>query len=239
MIEIPLLTIQDVELRVAQVQNSQYGCYCTLLVYKDSRCDMRYLDKVFGPLNWKRGHESINGNLYCTVSVWDEEKCQWISKQDVGSESNTEATKGEASDSFKRACFNWGIGRELYNAPTIRFKLDDKEISTGANGKPKTYTKFKVSEMLYNKDTNMFEVFTVVDENNNVRFSLTDSTNRNDSANHNIESTKRDNYKNDSSFNDASMCSECGANITNTKVVDFSLKKFRRPLCYSCQKKLA
>jgi len=33
-----------------------------------------------------------------------------------------------ASDSFKRACFNWGIGRELYEYPLIQVKLLQNEF---------------------------------------------------------------------------------------------------------------
>ena len=74
--EIPLLTPSDVELRVSQIQQTNYGCYVTLLCYKDARCDMKVLDAVFGPMNWTRTHEIINGNLFCTVSIWDEVKEQ-------------------------------------------------------------------------------------------------------------------------------------------------------------------
>ena len=81
--------------------------------------DQKILDETFSPFGWKRSHQSIDGNLYCTVEVWDSEKEQWIAKQDVGAMSYSEKEKGQASDSFKRACFNWGIGRELYTAPFI------------------------------------------------------------------------------------------------------------------------
>src|SRR5690554_3937415 len=79
-----------------------------LLLYKDARCDMNILDETVGPYSWKREHSRDNKN--CTVSIWDKEKEQWISKEDTGTESNQQAEKGLASDSFKRACFNWGIG---------------------------------------------------------------------------------------------------------------------------------
>lgn len=92
----------------------------SLLLYKDARCDMNVLDETVGPFNWKRAHSRDNAN--CTVSIWDEEKQEWVSKEDTGTESNTEAEKGLASDSFKRACFNWGIGRELYTAPFVWIK---------------------------------------------------------------------------------------------------------------------
>ncbi len=113
--EIRLLTADEIECRVGMC--SEKGV--SLLLYKDARCDMKILDEVFGPDNWQRGHEVIGGNLYCSVSVWNAEKKQWISKQDVCTNGNTEKEKSQASDSFKRACVNWGIGRELYTAPFI------------------------------------------------------------------------------------------------------------------------
>ncbi len=93
-----------------------------MLLYKDARCDQNVLDEAVGPYNWQRSHNRDNAN--CIVSIWDEKKGQWISKEDTGTESRTEAEKGLASDSFKRACFNWGIGRELYTAPAIWVPYD-------------------------------------------------------------------------------------------------------------------
>lgn len=104
------LRADEIEVRAAQVaKNSQGKVYANLLLYKDARCDQRLLDETFGPMNWQREHTIIDGNLYCTVSIWDEQKGVWVSKQDVGTKSNTEEEKGQASDSFKRACFNWGM----------------------------------------------------------------------------------------------------------------------------------
>ena len=113
--DIRLLRADEIDARVATVTPKG----CSLLLYKDARCDMRLLDETFGSMNWQRSHEVIDGNLYCNVSVWDEEKKIWVKKQDVGTESYTEKEKGQASDSFKRACFNFGIGRELYTAPSF------------------------------------------------------------------------------------------------------------------------
>lgn len=117
------LTIEDVEFRVQSINKAGYA---TLLVYKDARVDMYRLDTVVGALNWKREHARDNQN--CIVSIWDNEKKQWVSKEDTGTESNTEKEKGLASDSFKRACFNWGIGRELYEYPVIQIKLLQNEF---------------------------------------------------------------------------------------------------------------
>lgn len=113
------LRADEIECRVAQAKDTGVS----LLLYKDARCDMNILDETVKPMNWQRHHSRDNAN--CTVSIWDESKGQWISKEDTGTESNTEAEKGLASDSFKRACFNWGIGRELYTAPFIWIKAMD------------------------------------------------------------------------------------------------------------------
>lgn len=88
----------------------------SLLLYKDARCDMNILDETYGVEGWQRRHEVINGNLYCGIGIWNKEINDWVWKWDCGTESYTEKEKGEASDSFKRAAFNIGIGRELYTA---------------------------------------------------------------------------------------------------------------------------
>lgn len=113
------LRADEIEVRVGVVRKNGIS----LLLYKDARCDMNILDETFGITGWKRHHELINGSLFCTVSIKGENG-EWISKQDVGVESYTEAVKGAASDSFKRACFNIGIGRELYTAPFIWISSD-------------------------------------------------------------------------------------------------------------------
>lgn len=109
-----------------RIQSINKGGYAIILAYKDARIDMQRLDEVVGALNWKREHTRDNHN--CIVSIWNEETKQWISKEDTGTESNTEKEKGLASDSFKRACFNWGIGRELYDYPIIQVKLNANEF---------------------------------------------------------------------------------------------------------------
>lgn len=127
---------------------------CSLLMYKDARVDMRLLDDVVGPMNWKRSHELINGNLFCTVSIRNEQG-EWVPKEDVGTESDTEKEKGQASDAFKRACFNWGIGRELYSCPFVWINLAADEWRTGFNGKKQPKTKFYVSNIEYDEKRNV------------------------------------------------------------------------------------
>lgn len=167
------LRADEIEVRAAQVKkNAKGSVYASLLLYKDARVDQRLLDETFGPMNWQRSHEIIDGKLYCTVSIWDAEKKIWVSKQDVGTESNTEKEKGQASDSFKRACFNWGIGRELYTAPNIYIQLGDGEWteSTYNNKTTQQMTQsFYVRHIGYDDNGNIIELV-INDKKGNQRF---------------------------------------------------------------------
>lgn len=142
--EFRLLRADEIDCRVAMVQS--WGI--SLLLYKDARCDMNILDETVGAMNWKRSHSRDNAN--CTVSLWDAEKQQWISKEDTGTESNTEKEKGLASDSFKRACFNWGIGRELYTAPAMFVRPSDlKTFKKDDSGRCTCRDRFRVVDIEY------------------------------------------------------------------------------------------
>lgn len=144
--EIRLLRANEIECRVSTV--SEKGA--SLLLYKDARVDQNILDEVFGIFGWQRIHEQIGDSLFCTVMVKDENGA-WISKQDVGTSSFAEPVKGAASDSFKRACFNLGIGRELYSAPFIWVPADRVNISN-VNGKYIVKDKFIVSNIEYDEE---------------------------------------------------------------------------------------
>lgn len=143
--QIRLLGPDEIECRIGTI--SEKGL--SLLLYKDARADMKILDEVFGVTGWQRKHEVIGGNLYCMVSIWDEEKKQWVSKMDVGTESYAEKEKGQASDSFKRACVSIGIGRELYTAPFIWIPASKVNIQKKGD-KLFTYDKFSVRDISYN-----------------------------------------------------------------------------------------
>lgn len=137
------LTADEIDCRVSTV--SEKGC--SLLLYKDARVDMNILDETFGIMGWQREHQMIGDRLYCTVKIRSDNG-EWISKQDVGTESYTEKEKGQASDSFKRACFNIGIGRELYTAPFIWIGSDKCRITKNSQGKPTTSDRFEVSDIV-------------------------------------------------------------------------------------------
>ena len=142
------LRADEIDCRISQIKEQDGEIKgLTLLLYKDARCDQNILDEVAGPFKWKREHSRDNRN--CTVSIWSDELQQWISKEDTGTESNTEKEKGLASDSFKRACFNWGIGRELYTAPFIWIPASKCNISKNKYGKSTCYDNFTVTEIDY------------------------------------------------------------------------------------------
>lgn len=148
-LEFRTLREDEIECRIGTI--SAKGL--SLLLYKDARVDQNILDETVGCLNWQRRHCRDNQN--CIVSIWDDEKKQWIEKEDTGTESNTEKEKGLASDSFKRACVNVGIGRELYTAPFIWISANDANIQTIQNGKCRCNDKFFVEAIRYDENKNI------------------------------------------------------------------------------------
>lgn len=146
------LKANEIDCRVNQINEKGL----TLLLYKDARCDMNILDETVGATNWKREHTRDNAN--CIVSIYDEDKKEWVSKEDTGTESYTEKEKGLASDSFKRACVNWGIGRELYTAPFIYIPADKVKIVKNQKGAFTTYDKFRVEAIEYNDDKEITKI---------------------------------------------------------------------------------
>lgn len=164
------LKAEEIECRVSQIASN----YCTLLLYKNARVDQNILDETVGCMNWQKKYLRENAN--CIVGIWDSEKNQWVEKEDTGTESFSEAEKGLASDSFKRACFNWGIGRELYSAPTIIFfprkdmapKGQENEFFTNDKGKITTKTRFYVDYIDY-EGGNIKDLI-IRDHKGNIRF---------------------------------------------------------------------
>jgi hypothetical protein len=162
----------EIEVRVQQCKKNG----CSLLLYKDARCDMAILDETVGVMGWKREHSRDNKN--CTISLWDKERNQWVGKEDTGTESNTEQAKGLASDSFKRAGFNCGIGRELYSSPFIWIKLNQEEVKLDDRKKDKfgnplaslnKGVSFRVSKIVSSASKHI-EYVEIVDNMNKIRF---------------------------------------------------------------------
>lgn len=136
---------EEIDVRIGQEFKDKTGM--TLLLYKNARVDMDMLDEAVGSTNWQRKHLRENSN--CIVSIWDNEKNDWVEKEDTGTESYTEKEKGLASDSFKRACVNWGIGRELYTAPRMVIYGNSEQLK---------YEKYHVAEIEYNENREIAKV---------------------------------------------------------------------------------
>ncbi len=152
-----LLRAEEIECRAAAVNEKGIS----LLLYKDARVDQRILDETFGVFGWKRSHQCIDGNLYCTVEVRDRESGEWVAKQDVGTTGYAEKEKSQASDSFKRACFNWGIGRELYSAPFIWISAAKVQIQKKGD-RHYCSERFSVADIAYNDRREIISL-TIVD----------------------------------------------------------------------------
>lgn len=163
MIEFRDLTPEDIEVRVQSVKPNGL----ILLLYKNARVDMNILDETVGAENWQREHYECKGNLFCRVGIYCENEgttkpACWIWKSDCGTESNTEAQKGEASDSFKRACFNWGIGRELYTSPFIWIPAEQCNINNN-----KCFDRFYVEKIII--EEKKITAISIINENKKAR----------------------------------------------------------------------
>lgn len=157
------LRADEIECRVAQV--SAKGC--SLLLYKTARVDRAILDEEFGMMNWQNDFKVIDGKMYGYISVYDKEKNDWITKSDCGTESNTEAEKGQASDAFKRAGFKWGIGVELYTAPFIFVSCET--VKNGARYElVNKYVKYQVKEIGYADNGDIDKLIITDDKGNKV-----------------------------------------------------------------------
>lgn len=140
-----LLKPKEISCRVQSINENGLS----LLLYVTSRAGQNLLDEKYGPLGWQDSYREIGGELYCTISAWDESKQQWVSKEDVGTASYTEKEKGRASDAFKRACVKHGIARELYSAPFIWIPAGQCNIRLQKD-RYTTRDKFTVNDITYN-----------------------------------------------------------------------------------------
>lgn len=230
--EIRTLRADEIECRIGQISRDGKGL--SLLLYKDARCDMNILDETFGPMNWQRRHLRDNAN--CVVSIWDEEKKQWIDKEDTGTESNTEAEKGLASDSFKRACVNVGIGRELYTSPFIWIPAELCNISGN-----KCYDKFDVTKISYDDKRNVSALEIVNEKTGDVVFTYPKAAKRTAKK----ETTKEEPKA--APKEEVYLCRDCGdaltfmsvngKNWTPVELRDLSYQRYGRVLCPACMKK--
>jgi hypothetical protein len=215
------LRADEIDVRVQSAK--QNGV--VLLLYKDARVDMNILDETVGPECWQREHYECKGNLFCRVSIVCETKKgesifpEWVSKSDCGTESNTEAQKGEASDSFKRACFNWGIGRELYTSPFTWVEADKCNIKERKDARGNAvyacYDNFSVSNIVIeNKEIVALDIY------NNTKKCV-------------AFSWKKPGHKAPSNTPAELICADCGKSV-DSAMAQRTQKAFGVVLCKDC-----
>lgn len=159
------LKASEISVKIKQI--TEKGCL--LLLYKTARVDTQILDEEFGPANWTNDFKEIKGNLYCGIGVKQEDG-SFVWKWDCGSESATEAEKGEASDSFKRAGFKWGIGVELYTSPFIWVSVKTQKNGNGFYELADKFIKFSVSEIVI--EDKKITKLKVIDNKGNIVFEM-------------------------------------------------------------------
>ena len=212
------LKAEEIDVRVGNAFSWGYS----LLLYKDARCDMNILDETVGSESWQRDHKEIKGNSYCGVDIFNEEKEQWICKWDCGTESNTEKEKGEASDSFKRACVNWGIGRELYTSPNIAISCEMEQVGNSYKiPKEEQKRRFRVKEIEYNDNREIVKL--VIVDNKNIQVY----------PKSNITAPKVE--QNKTANTQSEVCEDCLEPVTQI-VAQYSNKVYGKCLCRACQK---
>ena len=142
------LKAEEIECRIQQVKENGL----VLLLYKDARTDMNILDETVGAENWQNRFYEHKGILFCSLGIntnYDkpDKPDRWVWKDDAGVESNTEAEKGNASDSRKRSGTAFGIGRELYTSPFIWVNPDKCNIKQ-INNTYKCFDSFTVKKII-------------------------------------------------------------------------------------------
>ncbi len=233
------LTKDMVEVRIGQLQSTQYGYYGTLLLYQNPNATFEALDKMFGTMGWTREHVAVGNDIYCKITVKDE-KGNAIYRMDVGSAGDFEPEKSRATDGFKRAAMNFVPAfRALRKSPKIRIKLNDSEVYEGKNGKLKCTTNFIVSSLAFDETKGCFTDLVIVDENGNKRWDLKDKAINSkpipEKEAKTVKTTKPKATATSTPTN-GNVCAECGKDITS-KVYSFSMDRYKKPLCMDCQKK--
>lgn len=212
-----LLRADEIECRVSQCKERG----CSILLYKTARTDADLLDEAVGPDHWTNDFKLVDGVLYGGIGI------DGIWKWDAGTESNTEAEKGRASDAFKRAGFKWGIGRELYSAPFIWVGNDKCKVTRNdKTGKYQCFDNFEVSEIGYDDAGRI----------NRLMISLKGET---------VYAMG----KPSPDMSNRPMCADCGKIIRNGKnnageiwpandIAIYTSRRFGRSLCLNCAGKI-
>lgn len=227
-----LLRADEIECRVSRV--TEKGV--VLLLYKTARTDADLLDETFSPWGWQNGFQLIDGVLYGGIGIKDDSG-NFLFKWDAGTESNTEAEKGRASDAFKRAGFKWGLGRELYSAPFVFIPAAKCNIKNG-----KCYDNFEVGAIGYDEQERInYLVITLKGE---TVFEWGEPTEK-----PKVVQMPEAKEKPKPHTNTDKVCSDCGRDIMmgvkkdgsiwkSDEIAAYSSRRYGRPLCVDCMKKV-
>ncbi len=97
------------------------------VAYMDARAVQKRLDEVVGPFNWKNVYSLWHDNSQiCGISIFNDERGEWVTKFDGAENSDIEPIKGGLSDSFKRSAIVWGIGRYLYDMEGVWVEIEPR-----------------------------------------------------------------------------------------------------------------
>lgn len=221
------LNPDEIECRIAQATKKGVS----LLLYKTARTDADILDETVGPENWANDFKLVDGVLYGGIGVDYGNGLVW--KWDAGTESNTEAEKGRASDAFKRAGFKHGIGRELYSSPFVWVKADmckklEETARTDKYGNPVWQCKdrFSVAAISYD-DREKISYIAIRNQGGDIVFETGESP----------------------STPPSFTCEECfrtiigvetgGKEYSASDIAKRTMNKYHRFLCHECAAKLA
>lgn len=239
-----LLKADEIECRISQVNANGVS----ILLYKTARTDYSLLDETIGMMRWQNDYKTIDGKMYCGIGVQDNNG-EWVWKWNCGTESNTEAEKGQASDAMKRAGFAWGIGTELYSAPFIW--VANEYLHKRKDNK--VYDKFYVREIGYN-DAQDIESLVIINDKGETVYTFGKTT-----AKVNAQPTQgapeapqakktpapkasypaKPKATTSAPEGEGVRCNSCDEIIKSQKVVDYSVNKFGVPLCMDCQREYA
>lgn len=96
----------------------------------DARFVQNRLDEALGPFGWQTVVKVEAGLLMVGISIKPSGIDEWIVKWDTGQDDPQRVSggigggRGLFSQSFKRAGYQWGIARDLYDLPTPRCKVE-------------------------------------------------------------------------------------------------------------------
>lgn len=120
----------DIEWRIQSAGVANGKAWGTVIAYITNRAIQTRLDTVAEPQNWRNEFEKApDDGVLCGISIYDEDRKEWITKYDGAENTNVEAVKGGLSSSMKRAAVQWGIGRYLYDIETTFVSMTDQKPS--------------------------------------------------------------------------------------------------------------